>query len=145
MSDYKKILKHVVNTCGIAFVSTLNTEGVPECRALDNGFNKGELSEKFELYFTSYTNSPKIEQIKKDKRSSVYCYIPDNMQSITLFGTLEIINDKAIKDKFWKEEFSRYYPKGKDDESYGIIKFTTNKYKYYTMAEGNYKKLEGSI
>lgn len=143
--DYKKYIQNVVKNCDIAFLSTLNLDNIPEGRALDNTFNKNDLNAKFELYFKTHTTSPKIAQIKKNNKVSVYYFVVDGMQNMTLFGTLEIVNDKAIKNKFWKDEFSMYYPNGKDDELYGIIKFIPNAYKYYAIIDGDYKKFEGKI
>ena len=134
-----------VKKCDTAFVSTLTLNGVPEVRALSNKINGNLVDDGVELYFTTFTNSPKIEQIRKNSDSSIYYYSVDDMRSVTLFGKIEVIDDKGLKDKIWRDEFKNFYPKGKDDELYGIIKFTPTSYKYYIMDNGEFKMIEEKI
>ncbi len=145
MSENLKYIKHVINESETTFFATINLTGTPECRALANNFNMGALDDKLDLYFTTSTKDPKMEQIKKNNRASVYYYLVENMQNLTLFGTAEIINDKNLKDKLWRDDFVQYYPKGREDETYGIIKFVPDSYKYYTIDGEEYNRLEGKI
>ena len=140
-----KYIGDFIKKCDTAFLSTLNLNGVPEARALANRINGNVSNDKIELYFTTFGNSPKIEQIKKNNDASIYYYTIDDMRSITLFGKVEVVNDKVLKDKLWRDEFKNYYPKGKDDELYAILKFTPTSYKYYIMDNGEFKMIEEKI
>jgi len=140
-----KYIVDFVKKCDVAFLSTLNLDKIPETRGLSNKINDNLVSDKFELYFTTFTNSPKMKQIQKSNAASVYYYTIDDMRSITLFGKAEIVNDKTLKDKMWRDEFKNYYPKGKGDELYGIIKFTPISYKYYIMVNGEFRMVEEKI
>ncbi len=89
MSENLKYIKHVINESETTFFATINLTGTPECRALANNFNMGALDDKLDLYFTTSTKDPKMEQIKKNNRASVYYYLVENMQNLTLFGPLK--------------------------------------------------------
>lgn len=146
MNENKKYIENLVKECESAFFSTLNLDGIPETRALANWFNQKDTNINA-LYFTTYAYSAKTEQIKKFNKSSIYYYSSKTMQSITLFGIVEIINDKKIKDSFWNDKLKNYYPKGKDDENYGLIKFTPKSFKYYKCCgdTAESKKIEEKI
>ncbi|MDR0647605.1 MAG: hypothetical protein LBF43_04200 [Puniceicoccales bacterium] len=55
-----------------------------------------------------------------------------------LFGDLELVNDKSLKNKLWREEFLQYYKNGKDDERYGVFKFAPAGYEYYPYEDGDF-------
>lgn len=140
-----KYIADFVKKCDTAFISTLSLDGIPETRALSNEINKDIADGKIELYFTTFSNSPKMAQIEKNGAASAYYYNIKDMKSITLFGKMEVVKDKTLKDKIWHDEFQNFYPKGKDDELYGVIKFTPMSYKYYIMDNGEFRMIEEKI
>jgi general stress protein 26 len=67
----------------------------------------------------------------------LYYYVVGGFKNITLFGRLELVTDKLLKDKLWMDDFLQYYKKGKDDECYGIFRFISIKYKCYLYEDGD--------
>jgi general stress protein 26 len=146
MENTKKDVMEIINGSGEVFLSTINLEGFPETRAMSNILNKNNADNKLNLYFAAHTNSPKFEQIKKNNDASLYYLIPGNMKNMTLFGKLEVVQDKSLKSKLWKEELAQYYRSGKEDELYGVLKFTPTSYKYYLYnSVGIPEKIEGQF
>jgi general stress protein 26 len=125
-------------------LSTINLNNFPETRALVNVLNK-TIDDRLDIYFVSDVNSPKVEQLKKNNNASLYYYVPENMKNMILFGKLELVTDKSLKDKLWQDSFQEYYENGKDDELYGVLKFIPSGYKYYTHEAGNLQKNEGKF
>jgi general stress protein 26 len=61
-----------------------------------------------------------------------------------LFGKLEVVTHKALKDKWWHDGFGEYHKNGKDAESCGVLKFIPTGYKYYIYESGDsQRKNEG--
>jgi general stress protein 26 len=145
MIDAREIAIEVIRASEVAFVSTINFDNFPETRALINILNK-ELDEKLEIYFVSDINSPKIEQLKRNSRASLYYYASEIMKNMILFGDLKIVTEKSLKDKLWQDSFLEYYKDGKDDKSYCVLKFIPTGYKYYIYESGHsQKKVEGKF
>jgi general stress protein 26 len=135
MNNAKKEAIEVIGASKNAFLSTINLDNFPETRALENSLNKN-LDERLEIYFATGTDSPKIEQLKRNSSASLYYYLEGSMRNMTLFGKLEVVTDKALKDKLWLDSFQEYYKNGKEDESYGILRFIPTGYKYYSHENG---------
>jgi general stress protein 26 len=136
VNNAKEKVIEVISFCETAFVSTINLDNFPETRALDNVLNR-EIDDRLEIYFLGDSDSPKVEQFKKNSNASLYYYVVESWKNITLFGQLELVTDKSLKDKLWLDDFLRYYKNGKDDKRYGIYKFTPTAYKYYPYEAGN--------
>ncbi|GHT97855.1 hypothetical protein FACS1894126_2670 [Alphaproteobacteria bacterium] len=136
-------MAEVINSCQFAFLSTINLDGFPETRAMSNIINMNT-DEELKIYFSSQTNSPKVEQIKRNNNASLYYFVTENMKNVTLFGRIESVNDESLKNELWNEKFAPHYRNGKDDELYGILKFIPTGYKYYAYSSaGIPKKIEG--
>jgi general stress protein 26 len=145
VNDVKKEIIEVIRSCEVAFVSTINLDNFPETRVMLNVLNR-EIDERLEIYFDSNVNAPKVEQAKKNSNASLYYYNETSMNNLILFGKLEIVTNKEQKDKLWHDSFLTYYKNGKDDASYGILKFIPSGYKYYTYKSGDSpKKNEGKL
>jgi general stress protein 26 len=136
MNNAKEDIIEVIRVCEVAFVSTINLDNFPETRALDNVLNR-EIDDRLEIYFTGDSNSPKVEQFKQNSNASLYYYIAGGFKNMTLFGKLELVTDKLLKDKLWMDDFLQYYKNGKDDERYGIFRFIPTKYKYNSYEDGD--------
>lgn len=142
--ENKKYIKSVIKNAGIASFSTINLDKTPETRALCNAANSNNnnIDDNFILYFSTGNYSPKVQQILKNKNTSVYYYLED-MSNLDLFGEAEIVSDKNVKDSIWQESWKDYFPNGgKNDPTYCVIKFVPKKFKYYNK---EFKKIEGDI
>ncbi|MDR2526283.1 MAG: pyridoxamine 5'-phosphate oxidase family protein [Rickettsiales bacterium] len=133
----KKDVCDFVRKCEVVYIATTNLDGVAETRAVLNSFDF-KSSNNPEFYFTTHMDSCKIKQIQKNNKGSLYYFMEQD--SLKLFGTFKIIEDKKLKEKLYKPEFNAYYPKGVNDELYGLIQFIPNKYKYY---DASHNVLEG--
>jgi general stress protein 26 len=121
-----------------AFLSTVNENGFPETRAMLNLRNaqsfpklKEYFDNNFISYFTSNTASQKLNHIVDANKASVYYVNPGTFEGLLFKGTIEIIKDKILKEKFWHENWAMYYKGGVSDPDYSLLKFTPAEYKYY--------------
>jgi general stress protein 26 len=49
-----------------------------------------------------------------------------------LIGTMEVLEDAAIKEEIWERGDTMYYPKGVTDPDYCVLKFTAQSGRYYS-------------
>jgi general stress protein 26 len=115
-----------------AYLTTVDAMGYPRTRAMLNLRNKrqwGALAPAFEgheedllLYFTTNTSSLKIGQIKANPRVSVYFCDPGQFHGLMLGGDIEIVTDQNLKRGIWQDSWTVYYPLGRDDPDYTILR-----------------------
>lgn len=124
-----------------AYLTTIDRDGFPQTRAMLALRNKNQfpdLSELFDkhqddflVYFTTNTSSPKIEQIKRNPKVSVYYCKPDEWRGLMLGGEIEIVVDKDVKEAIWQKGWEMYYPKGVHDPDHTILCLYPIVAKYY--------------
>lgn len=56
---------------------------------------------------------------------------------MSLIGIAEVIVEKDILRRQWKDFFIHYYPDGVDDENYCLIRFVTKKAKLWIDGESS--------
>ena len=104
-----------------SLISSVDEEGYPATRALIQPV----LIEDNDIYFATYTSSRKVRHYRNNPKACVYFYEKGrNFQGVEIKGTMEVCTDQAIKQRFWKPFFNRFYRKGVKDPDYCILKFT---------------------
>jgi general stress protein 26 len=83
------------------------------------------------IWFSTNTSSRKIPQLKKNKKACVYFVNFEKWMGLMLIGSAQILQDKKSRERLWKEGDEKYYPKGVNDPDYSVIKFTSNRGRYY--------------
>lgn len=118
------------------YLSTIDSEGFPEIRALLNLANpkkypklKGKAfsvdGETLTIYFTTNTSSRKVAQMKADNKVSLYFCQSEKFLGACLTGTVEVLEDLEVKKSFWQTGWTMYYHKGATDKDYALCKFTS--------------------
>ena len=118
-------------------LSNINTDGIPETRAMINLANpklfpnlQQFFDDSFTAYFSTATRSDKIGQFTVNSNASIY-YYDEKMEGLLLMGNMEIIMDQKVKEEFWQDSWTMYYPKGVTDPDYSLLKFTPDSYKFF--------------
>ncbi|MDR2769295.1 MAG: pyridoxamine 5'-phosphate oxidase family protein [Puniceicoccales bacterium] len=144
MKNVKQDIIEIIRNCEVAFLATINLDNLPETRALINILNR-EMDDMLEIYFVSDVNAPKVVQLKKNSSASLYYYLAESTKNMILFGKLELVADKSLKDKLWRNDFLPHFKNGKNDASYGVLRFIPTGYKYYTYEAAGARKNEGKL
>lgn len=113
-------------------LTTVGSDGYPHSRALLNLRNRAAYpslgdfydneANRLGVWFTTNTSSAKIAEIRENGKAAAYYTVPREFRGVMLAGDLEIIEDPAITHFFWQENWTMYYPKGKDDPDYSIVR-----------------------
>ncbi|MBT3318451.1 MAG: pyridoxamine 5'-phosphate oxidase family protein [Clostridia bacterium] len=101
-----------------AYVGSIDKEGYPNV-ATRSLIHPKDMSSCF---FSTGTGANLMSNINQNNKAGV-C-IREGGNNISLHGTIEIITDKAIKEQMWLDWFINHFPKGVNDPTYCLLKFT---------------------
>lgn len=140
-AEAKRLSNDLLETAETAIVTTIDQDGFPQTRAMFNLRRKEQFPgladlfvkhrEDFTIYLTTNTSSPKIGQIRKNAKASVYYCRPGEFRGLMLSGEMEIVTDRAEKEKVWQEGWQMYYPRGVNDPDHTVLRLRPLVVKYY--------------
>ncbi|MBK5113086.1 MAG: pyridoxamine 5'-phosphate oxidase family protein [Candidatus Heimdallarchaeota archaeon] len=130
--EIKKIAKELMIKAQPAYLATLDENGFPQIRAVENVRNPEkfphdaktllEYDDDIIPYISTNTSSEKIKQILENNSAAMYFCSPDEYKGIMLQGDIEIVNDLDLKKRIWQDSMLRYYPKGHTDPDFTILR-----------------------
>lgn len=112
-----------------AFIASVDEDGFPNIKAM---FTPRKI-EGNSFYFTTNTSSMRAQQFMKNPRASIYFYQRGRFryEGVMLIGTMEVLQEEAVKKEIWHTGDIMYYKKGVSDPDYCVLKFTAVKGRYY--------------
>lgn len=84
-----------------------------------------------DLWFFTGKTSPKVEEIKVDPRVNVAFSEPGSQNYVSLCGKARLVIDPALNEKYWKEEFKAWFPKGLEDPELALLKVEVEGAEYW--------------
>ena len=137
----KELCLELMETAEAGFLTTIDEEGFPVTRAMFNLRRKAQFpaliavfeghQDDFLIYFTTNTSSRKLNHIKTNPKVSVYFCRPREWRGLNLIGSIEIGNDRALKQSLWQDGWEMYYPEGVDDPDYSVLCMRPRFARYY--------------
>lgn len=141
VEEVKKSALQLISESKAAYLTTIDSDGVPITRAMFNLRNKEQfpefseffqnLEDIFTIYISTNTSSTKVEHLKNNPLMCVYFCDADNFQGFMLGGSVEFIDDIKSKKNFWLDWWTRYYPKGVEDPDYTLLRLKPKTARYY--------------
>lgn len=112
-----------------AFIASVDEDGFPNLKAM---FAPRKIEGNC-FYFTTNTSSMRARQFMKNPKASIYFYNKGRFkyEGIMLTGTMEVLQDDAIKKEIWRTGDTIYYRQGLTDPDYCVLKFTAIKGRHY--------------
>lgn len=80
-----------------------------------------ELEPDADAFFVTSIESPKVVELQANPQATLTFQAPKRFA--TLRGTVEVLRDRTLLDRLWKEAWKVWFPKGKDDPSISVLKF----------------------
>jgi general stress protein 26 len=110
-------------------VGTLGEDGSPQIKAMI----KAEHEDLKTIWFSTNTSSEHVRQLERDSRACVYFaqWAEEPWRGLTLGGRMEILRDRASRERLWEDGSEKFYPKGIDDPDYTVLRFTAEWGRYY--------------
>lgn len=121
----KERAEKLLASMGTTFLATHGPDGHPNVRALSVLKYEGLKT----AWFMTGDSCDKIKELQKNPKCMVYATTMEDNKDYTelrLWGTVEILNDVETRSALWREEYSCYFPQGKDDPTLRVLKFTAS-------------------
>lgn len=106
---------------------SVDENGYPQVKALFLRSRDGLRT----LWFSTNTSSHHVSQWLSNPKACVYCFDPKGFLGLLLTGEAQVHTDQETKDRFWKPGDRLYYPKGRTDPDYCIVRFTAGQASVY--------------
>jgi general stress protein 26 len=138
--EAKRFSLGLMETSWAAYFTTIDENGFPHTRAMDNLRSKQRFprlaslfdahKDDFWILLSTNTSSAKMRHTVENPRVSVYYCEPRQFRGVMLSGETEIIKDSELKRALWHDYWTRYYSKGVEDPDFSLLSL------YPTHAEG---------
>lgn len=131
MTEAHRVAWDIMSEASLLTLITLDSEGQPQARILealppDSG--------RFDVWMGTNLHSAKVGEIQQNPRATVFYQIPGGSGYVTLRGQAQIVDDPALKEKYWRPHWTAFYP---DPEiMYVLIHFTPNDGEVVSFADG---------
>lgn len=127
--DLEKIEKLIAGQ-DVAFISSIDEDGYPNTKAMLKPRQRDGIKI---FYFSTNTSSLRVSQYRKNPKACLYFYHKGliHYQGVMFKGTMEVLEDMAIKKALWKVGDQIFYSKGVTDPDYCVLKFTAVQGRYY--------------
>lgn len=129
MKNPEKTIYNIVDKQKICFISSVDEDGFPNTKAMLRPRKRNGIQE---FYLSTNTSSLKVKSFKNNPKACLYFCDKRFFRGIMFKGTVEILEDQESKDMIWQFGDTMYYPKGKTDPDYCVIKFTAISARYYS-------------
>lgn len=112
-----------------AFIGSVDEDGFPNIKAM---FTPRKIEGNC-FYFSTNTSSLRSKQFMENPKASIYFYHRGRFkyEGIMLTGTVEVLQEDAIRRENWCTGDTMYYKQGVTDPDYCVLKFTAVKGRYY--------------
>ncbi len=118
----------------VVYLNNVDSEGWPQSRAMIN-FRSDTFSQNlpfsdtdFSTFFVTSKASRKVIQFMKDNKAGVFYYLPRiNTRSLYVLGTIEVIEDKTMMNKYINKDALKLYSSQRDFDGVVLLKFNPEK------------------
>lgn len=94
-----------------------------------------ELKADGDAYFVTGMDSPKVKELHANPQATLT--FQSAKQYAALYGTVEVVRDRAQIERLWKESWKVWFPKGKDDPNLTLLRFNADQGEYWDNAGMN--------
>ncbi len=153
-NEAKRFSLQLMEVAWVVYLTTIDTNGFPQTRAVDNLRSKERFPNLAELFkdhendfwvlISTNTSSAKVSHIKKNPAVSAYYCEPRAFRGVMLGGLAEIVTDTNLKKAIWHDastkeyDWTRYYPKGVNDPDYTILSLYPTHVKGWKGGQGKF-------
>ena len=126
--DPKKHLHDIVETFHAAMFVSLKESGELHARPMTIAGIEGDS----DMWFATFGDSSLIHEIARTPK--VLVTLQGNLKFATLWGTAEIVEDRRIVERLWKEAWKTWFKGGKDDPMIRLVKVRVGGGEYWDQS-----------
>ena len=128
MRNPGQTIGNIIDKQKFAFIASVDGDGFPNMKAMLSPRKRNGLRE---FWFTTNTSSKRVGQYRNNQNACIYFYEARFFRGVQLRGTMEVLENSAVKEEIWQTGDELYYPKGVTDPDYCVLKFTAKNGRYY--------------
>lgn len=128
MRNPKQTIGNLIDKQKTAFISSVDGEGYPNIKAM---LPPREREGIRVFYFTTNTSSMRVGQYRNNPKACLYFCDKRFFRGVMLRGKMEVLEDRATKERIWRDGDTMYYAGGINDPDYCVLKFTAETGRYY--------------
>lgn len=129
MRDPEKTIGNLIDKASTAIISSVDDEGFPNTKAMLPPRKREGI--KY-IYFTTNTSSMRVKQYLNNPKACIYFFDKRFFRGVMLTGAMEVLQDAKSKEMIWREGDEIYYSQGVHDPDYSVLKFTSQRGRYYS-------------
>jgi general stress protein 26 len=108
--------REIMEASKMCALITQDKKGTPQVRTMDPFAPEAD----FTIWLATNPKSRKVDQIRRNKRVTLYYTGKADMGYVVIHGMAQLIHGQSEKDKYWKEEWKDFYKNHSDQ--YLLIK-----------------------
>jgi general stress protein 26 len=103
----------------VVYMATNGSHGHPNVRAITTAKADGAEA----LWFVTDAGSSKVAELAADGKAVIYAAAPRGAGECRVWGSVDILDDKASRKAVWRDEFAEYYPEGVNSPELRVLRF----------------------
>ncbi len=132
MTSLQKKVANYLETVHVLVLSSCSLDGGVNCRYMEAQLIEDDLS----IWFITHKSSSKVREIRKNPRCCVNSFNPDILKDLRMHGIMEIHDSPELRNEFWEEDMRGYFPEGKDDPEFCLLKFIPQRIEFRDTLKG---------
>ncbi len=110
-------VRDTIEQAGLCFLITITEKKEAGARLMQ----PFPLEDDFSVYLGAGANSDKVDEIQRHQLVTLAYQNQQENGYVSLMGSATIIKDTSLRRKYWREDFSEYWPGGPDGQEYILI------------------------
>ena len=121
-------LRELVKDIDFTMLTTVDRDGTLHSRPMSTN---GQVEEDGDLWFFTYGNSHKVEEIEREPHVNVSFADPKRQSYVSISGRAKLVRDRAKIKELWKPMLKAWFPKGVDEPDIALLKVFVEKAEYW--------------
>jgi general stress protein 26 len=88
------------------------------------------------LWFGASAASRKVQEFERDPRATVAYHLPGEAAYVSLMGRVSVEHDATLRQRYWRESFTAFWPAGPAHENYVLLRFAPERVELMHIDEG---------
>lgn len=126
-------LLELVKAIDFCMLTTIAEDGSLHSRPMSVN---GQIEPNGDLWFFTYADSAKVDEIEQAKQVNVSFSAPDKQRYVSMSGTAQTLRDRAKMQELWKPELKAWFPKALDEPEIALLKVTVATAEYWDAPAG---------
>jgi general stress protein 26 len=134
MRNLEQTIGNLIDKQSVSFIGSVDEFGFPNMKAMLPPRKRVGIKE---FWFTTNTSSRRVTQYRINSKACIYFCDKRFFRGVQLIGNMEVLEDVKTKEMIWQNGDVMYYPGGVTDPDYCVLKFTSQKGRYYASFKSN--------